>query len=195
MEDGVAGTKFEVFNTVSGAGASAHSPHRTTNSAKRKRSSAMKLLQYQRDFPQVVKKVDFRIQEHMCPDAGLSPDNTPLLQEPLAEPPPDPRRDAAWQAMLKRFARVFEPPDGLPPFLFVNGSCNLKEGCSVPPRAGVGRLSQEEIDYTKAIMTDYVDKGWIRPSYSRTAARLFFVTKKNGTLALRRRLSGSERST
>jgi hypothetical protein len=84
-----------------------------------------------------------------------------LLQEPLAEPLPDPRRDAAWQAILKRVARVFEPPDGLPPFRFVNGSCNLKEGCFVPPHAGVGRLSQEEIAYTKAILTDYLDTGWI----------------------------------
>ena len=41
----------------------------------------------------------------------------------------------------------------------MNGSCNLKEGASVPPRAGVGRLSQEEIAYSKAILTDYLDKG------------------------------------
>jgi hypothetical protein len=52
----------------------------------------------------------------------------------------------------------------------------------VPLRAGVGCLDQEEIAYEKAILTDYLDRGRIRPSYSRTAARLFFVTKKNGTL-------------
>ena len=32
------------------------------------------------------------------------------------------------------------------------------------------------------ILTDYLDTGWIRPSYSQTAARLFFFTKQNGSL-------------
>ena len=77
---------------------------------------------------------------------------------------------------------MFAKPSALPPYRVVNGSLNLKPGCSVPPRAGVGCLSQEEITYTKAILADYLEKGWIRPSYSRTAARLFFVTKPNGSL-------------
>ena len=50
----------------------------------------MRLLQCQQDFPQMVTKVDFRVQQHMCLDAVLFPDCTPLLQEPLAKPPPDP---------------------------------------------------------------------------------------------------------
>ena len=40
----------------------------------------------------------------------------------------------------------------------------------------------EEITYTKKNLTDYLDKGWIRPSYSRTSARLFFLAKQNGSL-------------
>ena len=43
-------------------------------------------------------------------------------------------------------------------------------------------MSQEEIKYTKTILTDYLDKGWIRPSYSRTSSRLFFVVKQNRNL-------------
>ena len=77
---------------------------------------------------------------------------------------------------------MFAKPSALPPYRLVNGSCNLKPGLSVPPRAGVSRLSQEAITYTKAILTDYLEKGWIRPSYSRTAARLFFVTKPKSSL-------------
>ena len=92
------------------------------------------------------------------------------------------RREPAWQAIQERFPEVFAKPHNLPPYRFVNGSCNLKPGCTVPPRAGVGRLGQEEIAYTQQILTDYLNKGWIRPSYSRTAARLFFVTKPNGGL-------------
>ena len=38
------------------------------------------------------------------------------------------------------------------------------------------------MDYAKKILTDYLDKGWIRPSYSRTSSRLFFVVKQNGSL-------------
>jgi len=118
----------------------------------------------------------------MSPDHMLFPGATPLRQEPLPPAAPDPRRDAAWAAIETRFAGVFAKPSSLPPYRFVNGSCNLKAGSTVPPRAGVGRLSQEEITYTCAILTDYLDKGWIRPSYSRTASRLFFVTKPNGGL-------------
>ena len=43
-------------------------------------------------------------------------------------------------------------------------------------------MSHEEITYTRQILADYLNKGWIRPSYSRTAARLLFVIKPNGGL-------------
>ena len=105
-----------------------------------------------------------------------------LSTEPPPEQPSDPRRDAAWAAIQTRFSKVFEKRSTLLPYRFVNGTCTLKEGCAVPPRCGVGHLSQEEITYTRAILTDYLHKGWIRPSYPRTAARLFFVTKPNGGL-------------
>jgi len=118
----------------------------------------------------------------MSPDETLFPDWMTLREEPLPEAKPDERRDAAWKAAKTTFPDVFCKPNSLPPYRMVNGSCNLKPGCQIPPRAGVGRLSKEEIDYTKQILTDYLQKGWIRPSYSRTAARLFFVKKPNGSL-------------
>ena len=119
----------------------------------------------------------------MAPEAALSPEKTVLSTEPPPEQPSDPRRVSAWAAIQTRFSKV-EKPSTLPPYRFVNGTCTLKEGCTVPPRCGVGRLSQEEITYTRAILTDYLHKRWIRPSYSRTAARLFFVTKPDGGLRL-----------
>ena len=97
-------------------------------------------------------------------------------------PPEDPRREEAWLIIQERFKEVFAKPHDLPPYRFVNGSCNLQPGCTVPARAGVGRLGQEEITHTRQILTDYLDTGWIRRSYSRTAARFFFVTKLNGGL-------------
>ena len=149
------------------------------------------LLQFADENPHMVHHVEWVMkdpmtpgimQNPMTPEAALFPDKTVLLTEPPPEPPSDPRRDAAWAAIQTRFSKVFEKPSTLPPYRFVNGTCTLKEGCTVPPRCGVGRLSQEEITYTRAILTDYLHKGWIRPSYSRTAARLFFVTKPNGGL-------------
>ena len=130
----------------------------------------------------MVTQVEWNTNDPMPPEAGLIPDDTTLRSEPAPTPPSNPRRDSAWDTIQRRSTTVFEPPSKLPPYRFVNVSCNLKPGCSVPPRAGVGRLSQEEITNTKKILPDYLDKGWIRPSYSRTSARLFFVVKQNGSL-------------
>ena len=150
--------------------------------AKKNRADDLNLLHYAQDYPQMVTQIEWTVPDPMTPEAALFFDGAALHQAPLPESPPDPRRDAAWKTIQDRFAGVFAKPLSLPPYRFVNGSCNMKPGCSVSPRAGVGRLSQEEITYTKAILTDYLDKGWILPSYSRTAARLFFVTKPNGGL-------------
>jgi hypothetical protein len=65
MKDGYAGTKFETFNTISSASASDGDPHRRLHGAKSQRKTAMRLLQYQQDFPQMVTRVDFRVQQHM----------------------------------------------------------------------------------------------------------------------------------
>jgi len=97
-------------------------------------------------------------------------------------PPEDPRREEAWKTIQERFSEVFAKPHDLPPYRFFSGTCNLKPECALTPRAGVGRVSKEEITHTRSILTDYLNKGWVRPSYSRTAARLFFVTKPKGGL-------------
>ena len=151
-------------------------------SSKRERTDALSLLHYQRDHPNMVTQIEYRPQNPMTPGKALFPDVTHLHTEPQPEPPPDERRDSAWVTVQERFEGVFRKPYKLPPFRSVNGTCNLQPGCNVPPRAGVGRLSQEEIQYTRSILTDYLNKGWIQPSYSSTAARLFFVTKQNGSL-------------
>ena len=151
-------------------------------STSKDRKEAIELLQHAKDNPHMVTQVEWLVQEDMKPEAALFPEGTPLHEAPASDPPEDPRREAAWQAIQDKFPEVFRKPHELPPYRFVNGTCNLKPGCTVPARAGVGRLSQEEIAYTRQILTDYLNKGWIRPSYSRTAARLFFVTKPNGGL-------------
>jgi len=148
------------------------------------------LLQFADENPHMVHHVTWVMKDPLtpgimrdpiAPEAALFPEKTVLSTEPPPEQPSDPRRDATWAEIQTRFSNV-EQPSTLPPYRFVNGICTLKEGCTVPPRCGVGRLSQEEITYTRAILTDYLHKGWIRPSYSRTAARLVFVTKPNGGL-------------
>jgi hypothetical protein len=146
------------------------------------RKEAIELLQYAKDNPHMVTQVEWLVHEAMTPEAALFPEATPLHSAPAPDAPEDPRREPAWQAIQERLPEVFAKPHDLPPYRFVNGTCNLKPGCTVHARAGVGRLSQEEIAYTRQILTDYLNKGWIRPSYSRTAARLFFATKPNGGL-------------
>ena len=96
LEDGYRGTKVEAFNTtMSSDDAGDTSQRRSGIGLKKQRNTAISLLQYQRDYPQMVTQAALRVQEHMCPDAGLFPDSTPLLQAPLAESTPDPRRDNA----------------------------------------------------------------------------------------------------
>ena len=146
------------------------------------RSEMKALLQYQQDCPHMVTQVEWNTHDPISPEAGLFPDDIKLLSEPAPTPPPDPRRDSVWETIQQRSATLFAPPYKLPPCRFVNGSCNLKPGCSVPPRAGVGKLSQEEITYTRKLLTDYLNKGWIRPSYSRTSLQIFLVVKQNGSL-------------
>jgi len=150
-------------------------------STAKQRAAAIDLLQYAHRYPHMVTQVEWSI-PRMAPDPVLFPESTTLRQEPPCSRALDPRRGDAWDAITTRFADVFAKPSRLPPYRFVNGSCALKDEGTVPPRAGVGRLSREEITYTRAILCDYLDKGWIRPSYSRTASRLFFVTKPNGGL-------------
>jgi hypothetical protein len=130
----------------------------------------------------MVTQVEWSMLDPMSPDSALFPDGTALHTSPLPEPEEDPRREGAWATILEKFAEVFEKPSSLPPYRSVNGTCKMKEGCKVPPRAGVGKLSAEEIEYTRKLLTDYLEKGWIRPRYSLTAARLFFATKANGSL-------------
>ena len=123
----------------------------------------------------------------MSPDPALFPESTTLRQEPPCPEALDPRRGAAWAAITTRFANVFAKPSRLPPYRFVNGGCTLKDEGTVPPRAGVGRLSREEITYTRAILCDYLDKGWIRPSYSRTPPAQSPPRARPGQLSLRRK--------
>jgi len=118
-------------------------------SNKKHQSDLQDLLQYQQQYPHMVTQIERNTHDPMSPEANLFPDATTLRQEPLPAKPADPRREAAWEAIQERFATVFETPSELPPYRFVNGSCDLKPCCSVPPRTGVGRLSQEEITYTK----------------------------------------------
>ena len=123
------------------------------------------LLQYARRYPHMVTQVEWQAPD-ASPDLPASLGGGLQHSEPLPPAEPNTRRDAAWKAIEKRFAGVFAKPSSLPPYRFVNGSCNLKAGSTIPPRAGVGRLSQEEITYTRTILVDYLDRGWIRPSYS-----------------------------
>ena len=146
------------------------------------RQEALGLLQYAKKKNQMVAQVEWLVREDMATEAALFPDTTALHHAPVPDHPEDLRREPAWQSIQERVSEVFAKPHDLPPYRLVNGSCNLKLGCTVSSRAGVGRLSQEEIPHTRLILTDYSNKGQNRPSHSRTVARLFFVTKPNGGL-------------
>ena len=184
FDDGLSGPAIAAFtcnNCQMSTEPNTPAPVTTRIKSPKHRAVAVDLLQYARRYPHMVTQVEWQV-PHMSPEPRPSPGTAPLEQKPLPPAAPDTRRDAAWAAIETRFAGVFAKPSSLAPYRFVNGSCNLKAGSTIPPRAGVGRLSQGEITYTRAILTDYLDKGWIRPSYSRTASRLFFVTKPNGGL-------------
>ena len=183
VDDGASGPLVKTFmcNTCQAQPPDHPGEAPAVKSSPKQRAAAIDLLQYARRYPHMVTQVEWNI-PRMSPDPVLFPESTTLRQEPPSPEALDPRRDAAWTAIETRFADVFAKPSRLPPYRFVNGGCTLKDGGTVPPRAGVGRLSREEITYTRAILCDYLDKGWIRPSYSRTASRLFFLTKPNGGL-------------
>ena len=104
------------------------------------------------------------LRDQIIPEAALFFGDVPLHPSHPPVPPATPRPDQSWADIENRFALVFAKPASLPPYRSVKHSCTLKEGCTVLPRAGVGRPSQEEITYTRKILSDYLLKGWIRPS-------------------------------
>jgi hypothetical protein len=91
LDDGYAGTTVQAFSNKISAAAGhptgPSSPRASTFSAKKQRAQAAKRFQYKCDHPHMVTQVDMRVQGHMCPDADLFPDQTPLHQAPLAAPP------------------------------------------------------------------------------------------------------------
>lgn len=87
---------------------------------------------------------------------------------------------------LKEFEDVFNvrSADELPPHRESDLEIKLKDSSSEPPDSRLFRLAEPEM----RLLEDYVDsmlqKGFIRPSSSSSAAGVFFVKKKDGGLRL-----------
>ena len=84
------------------------------------------------------------------------------------------------QDLMDEFPDVFEAPETLPPFRWLNHRVELEEGARIPPARGLPRMSKAELDETATWLQDMLRKGWIQPSTAGHGARFFFVPKPNG---------------
>ena len=89
------------------------------------------------------------------------------------------------QEVLNEFADVFpkELPKGLPPKRDVEHPIEVLPGQEPPHRAPY-RMAPDEMDELQKQLTEYLDKGFIRPSASPYGAPVLFARKKNGKLRM-----------
>ena len=84
--------------------------------------------------------------------------------------------------MIDEYADVFEPPG--PPI-----ACDIDHRIDLiadeqPPRPRLYRMSEEELAAVKSTITEYLAKGWIRPSASPYGAPVIVIRKKDGALCI-----------
>ena len=84
--------------------------------------------------------------------------------------------------MIDKYADVFEPPG--PPI-----ACDIDHRIDLiadeqPPQPQLYRMSEEELAAVKSTITEYLAKGWIRPSASPYGAPVIVIRKKDGALRI-----------
>jgi hypothetical protein len=85
---------------------------------------------------------------------------------------------------VKEYEDIFQSkPAGLPPVREMAHTIPLEEGHK-PPFRPIYRLSPLEIEEAKRQITEYIQKGWIKPSFSPYGSPILFVKTKDGGLRM-----------
>jgi hypothetical protein len=98
---------------------------------------------------------------------------------------PPPAADPRIQAVLDKYADVFQTPSGMPPDRDGTGGhrINLEPG-KAPPFRPAFRMNSKELEELRTQIQDLLEKGWIRSSHSMYGAPVIFVRKPNGDLRM-----------
>ena len=87
------------------------------------------------------------------------------------------------QPILKDYADVFsETPPGIPPERGIGHTINT--GTNSPIARPAYRMSPKEKDCAEEMVSQLIQKGWIRPSHSPYSSPILFVQKKDGSLRM-----------
>ena len=84
--------------------------------------------------------------------------------------------------MIDKYADVFEPPG--PPIAHDSDHHIALITDNQPPWSRLYRMSKEELVAVKSTITEYLAKGWIRPSASPYGAPVIVIRKKDGALRI-----------
>ena len=82
---------------------------------------------------------------------------------------------------LKEYTDVFEAP-GKPVARAVDHKTNLIDPLALLPHLLLNKISEYKLIAVKFTISDYIDKGWIRPSSSLYGALVLVIWKKMGEL-------------
>ena len=88
-----------------------------------------------------------------------------------------------WKALLSEYADVFEAP-GKPVARAVDHRIDLLDPTAPRPCPRLYKVSEDELFAVKRTISDYINKGWIRPSYSPYGAPVLVIWKKMGELCI-----------
>ena len=88
-----------------------------------------------------------------------------------------------WKALLSEYADVFEAP-GKPVARAVDHRIDLIDPTAPPPCPRLYRILEEKLLAIKHTISDFIDKGWIRPSSSAYGAPVLVIWKKMGELCI-----------
>ena len=107
-------------------------------------------------------------------------------------PDPDPIHDPAevpaadkWKEVLMRYPGIGDEATGLPPARpEADHRIDLLPGHDAPTVGRGWRLSPAEYDEAKRQITQFLSRGWIRPSLSPYSAPVLFSRKKDGGLRM-----------
>ena len=78
---------------------------------------------------------------------------------------------------------MFAEP-GLPRERAITHDIHLVDECDPPPKQRQYRMSATELAEVRSQLSDYVERGWIRPSGSSFGAPILFVRKKDQSLRM-----------
>ena len=78
---------------------------------------------------------------------------------------------------------MFEAP-GKPVARAVDHRIDLLDPTTPPPHPRLYRMSEDKLLAVKHTISDYIDKGWIRPSSSPYGAPVLIIQKKRESFAL-----------